>query len=102
MKKIVILSLLSIFFTSCATVKVEPRGEITKILSATEALVIYPEVKLNIGDKVKLMRVSWMMRVRKETLKMEGVISKNLGSDMYEIKFDGSSDIDDENIVRKL
>ena len=43
-----------------------------------------------------------MMRVRKETLKMEGVISKNLGSDLYEVKFDGSSDIDDENIVRKL
>lgn len=102
MKKIIMLSLLSMFFVSCATVKVEPRGEITKIISATEALVNYPEVKLNVGDKVKLMRVSWMMRVRKEALKMEGVISKNLGSDLYEVKFDGSSDIDEENVVRKL
>ena len=101
MKKIIMLSLLSMFFVSCATVKVEPRGEITKIISATEAVVNYPEVNLNLGDKVRLFRVSWMMRVRKETLKMEGVISKKLGSDLYEIKFDGTSDIDDENIVRK-
>ncbi len=102
MKKLLSFILLTLFLVSCATVKVEPRGEITKIISATEAVVNYPEVKLNIGDKVRLMRVSWMMRVRKETLKMEGVISKNLGSDLYEVKFDGSSDIDDENIVRKL
>ena len=102
MKKIMMVSLLSMFLVSCATVKVEPRGEITKILSTTEVVISYPEVKLNVGDKVKLMRVSWMMRVRKEALKMEVVISKVLGSDMYEVKFDGGSDIDDENMVRKI
>lgn len=102
MKKIIVLSLLSILFVSCATVKVEPRGEITKIISATEAVVRYPEVNLNVGDKVKLFRVSWMMRARKETLKMEGVITKKLGPDLYEVKFDGSSDVGDENIVRKI
>jgi hypothetical protein len=89
-------------FVSCATVKIEPRGEITKIISATEAVVNYPEVNLSVGDKVKLFRVSWMMRVRKETLKMEGVITKKLGPDLYEVKFDGTSDVGDENIVRKF
>lgn len=100
MKKIIMLSFLSVFFVSCATVKVEPRGEITKIISTNEAIVNYPEVNLKVGDKVKLIGVSWMMRVRKEAFKMDGSVTKILGAESYEIKFDGKSDLDEDNIVR--
>lgn len=94
------LVLVSCLFVSCATVKVEPRGEITKIVSKTEAVINYPEVNLKVGDKVRLMSVSWMMRVRKEAVKMEGVVTRIVGPDSYEIKFDGKSDLDEDNIVR--
>lgn len=100
MKKIIMLALVSCLFVSCATVKVEPRGEITKIVSKTEAIINYPEVNLKVGDKVRLMSVSWMMRVRKEAVKMEGVVTKNLGPDLYEIQFDGKSDLDEDNVIR--
>ena len=100
MKKIIMLSFMSMFLVSCATVKVEPRGEITKIVSANEAIVNYPEVNLKVGDKVRLIGGSWMMRVRKEAFKMEGVVTKILSAESYEIKFDGKSDLDEDNIVR--
>ena len=94
MKKMIMLALVSCLFVSCATVKVEPRGEITKIISKTEAIINYPEVNLKVGDKVRL------MRVRKEAVKMEGVVTKNLGPDLYEIQFDRKSDLDEDNVIR--
>jgi hypothetical protein len=101
MKKLLSFLFLGLLMVSCAEQPYVHTGRIHKIVSPTEAHVKYPTANLSKGDKVKLIRVYWTMGRRNESLVMPGVVAENLGNDLYEIKFDGSKEISETNIVRK-
>ncbi len=101
MKKLLSFILLTLILVSCATEKIIPVGRITKITTPTTALVNYPESNLKKGQQVNLIRVYWAMGRRGESLVMPGIVEGILGDELYEIKFDGTKEISETNIVRK-
>ena len=101
MKKMITAISLSLFLVSCATEKIIPVGRIRKITSSNTAIVNYPESDLKVGHDVNLIRVYWTMGRRGESLRMPGKVEKVLSENTYEIKFDGTHEISETNIVRK-